>query len=408
MRHEVVASGLIFLALAACSGDPPRRTPPSAPAGRSAAAGEGGSGGMPFHNSEAGTQAPSCANAGANDDFDQDGYSRAQDDCNDCNASIHPGAAEVRGNNIDEDCNGTDQVTAGSSAKPPFVPEMSCDDALVLDSQVPLDGARAIGLCTGVVEARYSDAVGNPGLRDPLQVGLLERFGTVMPREGERLLLLSSGVARGMSDPGFTPGCDDFSVTPREWPLEDLATPSPSPEGYPKLPRAACGLPVETPPPVPIYDPAALSLSLQAPDDAIGFSVDFSFYTAQYPLAVCDIVVNDTFLILMDPAPPGADHGNIAFDDGGNPISVNTNLFRVCEGPPEPQIPTHELFDCSLGPAGLVGTGFNGDGCPAHDLRWRHRLAEHHRRRRAGVAFRAALRRDGRGRWRRGLERHHR
>ena len=41
-------------------------------------------------------------------DDDGDGYSENQGDCNDANAAIHPGAAEVCGDGIDQDCSGAD------------------------------------------------------------------------------------------------------------------------------------------------------------------------------------------------------------------------------------------------------------------------------------------------------------
>ncbi|MFH0730448.1 MAG: MopE-related protein [Pseudomonadota bacterium] len=43
-------------------------------------------------------------------DNDGDGYTERQGDCNDGNASIHPGAVEICGDSIDQDCNGSDEV----------------------------------------------------------------------------------------------------------------------------------------------------------------------------------------------------------------------------------------------------------------------------------------------------------
>ena len=46
-------------------------------------------------------------------DRDRDGFPRNLD-CNDRNASIYPGAPEILDDGIDQDCNGVDQVTAGT------------------------------------------------------------------------------------------------------------------------------------------------------------------------------------------------------------------------------------------------------------------------------------------------------
>ena len=43
-------------------------------------------------------------------DYDGDGYSEADGDCDDDNASIHPGAEETPGDGIDSNCDGNDDT----------------------------------------------------------------------------------------------------------------------------------------------------------------------------------------------------------------------------------------------------------------------------------------------------------
>ena len=49
-------------------------------------------------------------------DDDRDGYSEVQGDCNDGRASVHPGAEEICGDGIDQDCDGSDLICADPNA----------------------------------------------------------------------------------------------------------------------------------------------------------------------------------------------------------------------------------------------------------------------------------------------------
>jgi putative metal-binding protein/hemolysin type calcium-binding protein len=60
-------------------------------------------------------------------DADHDGFDAAAD-CNDTNPAIHPGAAEIFGNGVDEDCNGRDDVNRDADGDGFPVP-IDCDDA---------------------------------------------------------------------------------------------------------------------------------------------------------------------------------------------------------------------------------------------------------------------------------------
>jgi hypothetical protein len=78
-------------------------------------------------------------NSAPNADDDGDGYSVADGDCNDCDPATNPGAFDVPGNQIDEDCSGTADDE-----------RMTCDDALPIDGDAAA-ADRAIGLCRTTV-----------------------------------------------------------------------------------------------------------------------------------------------------------------------------------------------------------------------------------------------------------------
>jgi hypothetical protein len=236
-----------------------------------------------------------------------------------------------------------------------------CDTGLAIASSNAMDGAKAIGLCKaytagawGVKTAAWVRADGSPlGMGDggqngdgdlQLGKGILSNFGSVVkPREGTKLLALSSGSARNPTDPNY------HSVS-GYW--KDN-TPHNNPTGglFPKDSPSCPGVMTAG---SSIYDSAGLQLVIHTPTDAKGISFDFDFYTYEFPDFVCS-PYNDSFIALLEPKPANLPDPNISFDSMGNNISVNAGFVTVCS----PQTAGGKNFPCAKGTAELAGTGFD-------------------------------------------------
>ncbi|MBI4702670.1 MAG: choice-of-anchor L domain-containing protein [Deltaproteobacteria bacterium] len=276
---------------------------------------------------------PPCEGDHTNLDDDKDGFTGGQGDCNDCTKQMNPGALDYAGNNIDEDCNGAPDDTP-----------TNCDGALAVESQDPMDGARAMGLCKqaggtgwGVVSAKYSKADGSPG-QDPLGNGILSGFGPMVhPQEGAKVFAVSSGAARQPTDPNYQdPGGYDKGYV------------SGCPAGYPKEFPGCPGVVTGEP-----HDSHALTLKIRTPTNAKSLRFAFDFYTWEFPVYICSMF-NDYFVAMLSPKLANLPDGNISFDKQGNTISVNAGFLEVCA----PQQAGGKNFPCELGPAALGGTGF--------------------------------------------------
>jgi hypothetical protein len=305
-----------------------------------------------------GTTTPGCSDTDPNTDFDMDGFSESQGDCNDCDVNVNPNAIEVAtpmmgmgGNGMappaaDEDCDGM----VDNLPQP-------CDSGLAIDSADPYDGARAIGLCKvstdpgewGVADAQWTYPAGNmpvPAANFDLGHGILAAFGpNVNVQEGSAMLGLSSGSARQPTDPGY------MSVGGFSKGIFDTG----HPVGFPKESPSCSGSITGT-----CNDGAALQLTLRPPSNATGFSFNFNFYTYEWPVYVCS-TFNDFYAAILEPYPMGQTDGNITFDALANPISVNNAFFDVCGctgGPP--CLAGGISFNCALGDVELQGTGFEG------------------------------------------------
>jgi hypothetical protein len=251
--------------------------------------------------------------------------------------------------------------TAGGCTAPNCIggaQQGNCDTGLAIDSADPMDGARALGICKvaepgtwGVIEAAWVRSDGQPlvggdgglfgdGTDLPSGKGILDRFGnSIQPREGAKLLAISSGAARNPGEPSYySPGGDWKDSQPHG-----------SPPGYPKESPSCPGVTTGQP-----YDSAGLRVRLLVPADAKSISFNLNFYTYEFPYYICS-QYNDFFVAMMDPKVPELEDGNISFDAQGNTLSVNAGFLQVCY----PQVAGGKNFDCPLGPGELAGTGFD-------------------------------------------------
>jgi len=275
------------------------------------------------------------------DDPDGDGFTAAQGDCcqdtSQCSNPelVNPGAFDVPGNGVDDDCDGKVDESEGP-----------CDMGLASNSTDAMDFAKAIELCQtttmadrtwGVLEAKLllADGTGTP---DAKQHSIRPRFGSTMVQGGQSFAVLSSGVAAatGQSspsptafDPGYQPGTS--SNFPMDWYMANNST----------LPNAP-GCPAANPFSM-ANDPVMLQLKVRVPTNASSFKLSVNFMSAEFPEYVCT-PFNDFFVVLLDStyagSPANPADKNLAFYTspsmmnypvGVNLANGNTGLFQVCK-----------------------------------------------------------------------------
>lgn len=313
-------------------------------------------------------------------DDDMDGFTEEQGDCDDCNKYANPAAAEVIAEANPDDPNGfipdpADEDCDGliDEDDPDLNP---CDDNVVLDSESPMDAVAAIGLCdkdgNGVTKflkkATWVLADGLPPgpsvdmVKYHLGHGLLDHFGTNdLPREGKRMLALSSGTARNTNEPGFV--SRNFNKEYSSNPPLTFNGESPACPGV-VVPKSS------------VQDAAGLELEIEAPSNALSLEFNFNFHSYEFPQFICT-QFNDFFWANFI---QGNVNKNISFDEMGNAISVNAAFLTQCDCPPAgpgmclaPPNPApgqpQKSFDCK-GVDLLQGTDFDGNTNPAQVAGW--------------------------------------
>jgi hypothetical protein len=279
-------------------------------------------------------------------DLDGDGWSVADGDCCDSPADgcgpeapwINPGAFEIPATGLDEDCDGTVDNVLPSD----------CSTAPKLTGLTGSDLARALDLCPttvsdpppaerrwGVLQADLLRATGNDSDTNLVnfQAAVFTGFGTNnTPVANATMAALATKTARDAGDPGFQeveaePAWVDFRVAPLHY----------------EVPGCPAG-------PFDAVNSARLRLLVRVPTNAVGFTFQSSFFSAEFP-EQCQ-QYDDHALALLTGLAPGipADH-NILLDSTGNYVTSNHVFYQVCT-PVAGQT-------CPLGSAGLAGTGFD-------------------------------------------------
>jgi hypothetical protein len=291
---------------------------------------------------------------GACPDADGDGYGTCDNDCNDNNPLVNPGAFDFP-NGVDDDCDGGVDN-----------PAITCGGGLLYTSQDAMDYAKAIDICQltaagamgadkkwGLISAALvlADGTQAPAAKSH---AIITSFGSVLgPKKNENFAFFSTGLAGTPSQPYFafgTPqGGTDFQVSGNP-----PVPPVPLPLGFPTN-KQGCALPSPQ-----AHDSVNLKLSLRVPTNASSFGFNHAFFSAEYPEYACT-VFNDMWVVLLDTDAPGiANNKDIVFDAQGTPGSMNLNFFDRCiagstgcfGGPPG-------FNFCSGGKGELAGTGYD-------------------------------------------------
>jgi len=239
------------------------------------------------------------------------------------------------------------------------------------------DPWHAVGINCGGFEAEVTH-VGDP-LSMAVQTGTLGSSGAYEPREGERMLILSTGRAADIRlKPAdlldASPHCADADVScpsrnlggPDQVPLSELPAPldhrrvddhrsctdDPSLVGSGDCSNT---LQDEFRPDAGAWDYAAIEVSAVVPDEANALAFQFAFFTAEFPRSAAvptPWAWNDMYVAWLESEEWT---GNVSFDKEGDPVSVNSVSLDYRDAP------AHDCSDCDAPElAGFAAEGHAG------------------------------------------------
>ena len=253
-------------------------------------------------------------------DADQDGYTLGQGDCDDGNPLVNPGAFDIPGNQIDDDCNGLVDD-----------PPAPCDQSGVASDATAFAGA--IDLC----KPWLVDAAWNPGSDNRARF-IRTGFGTgYKPQLNSRFGMISTGIAGDEKEPDF--------VAPQPGTPFTGMDQNPAAE---KVLKSPCNGQL-TPLPALVLDLVALTVHIKVPTNARALGFSWGFFTADYP----EYIGNTSFDLFEAILDSKAFKGNVAIDGNGLPPTVNSLLLTACK-PAQGCMP----HSCPAGLGPLAGTGY--------------------------------------------------
>ncbi len=300
-------------------------------------------------------------------DNDGDGWTVEGGDCNDNDPTVHPGAHEICGDGIDNNCNGyIDWDEPDLDGDGVTVCEGDCNDydKRISPTNIEIIGDGLDNNCNGLideVDEHLCDCARDEMTNQLRNIGVNASFGdalglcnTAWFAQPMEILHAQSAAIISYDHQGITPNATGWGaiqpIPPRRVDAEDpelpvscqmiaLFTgqpfnPQPQTDNNKMNLNYSCQDPVSmisNPEPDDTagvcHDLTQLRMVLRVPANAGGLSFDFVFLSAEYPEYVGS-QFNDTFYAMLKDLEENSPRMNISFDTLGKAITVNNNYFQ--------------------------------------------------------------------------------